>query len=180
LKMNTEEVTKELQDIVDGCKTAGDIYQKVDNLDADKKYQLVHSLLIKEFFDDTKEWSLSFIDWIDRNQIINDYSEHRSRVEPAIGMMRMLSTCLQQAYEHQARQEMQSQDETSQWGMRLAEDLSDRSNELAQIVEELSTVAGHYDAVLKGRRMGVEFTDEDGHHTKRERLGFAKKSSQEE
>ncbi len=178
--MNTEEVTKELQDIVDGCETAGDIYEKVDHLDADKKYQLVYSLLNKEYFDTTKEWSLGFIDWIDRNQIINNYNEQRSQLEPALGMMRMLSTCLQQAYEFQARQEMQSQDESSQWGMRLAEDLSDRSNELAQLVDELSLVAGHYDSVLKGRRMGVEFVDEDGNHTKRERLGFAKKSIQED
>ena len=110
-------------------------------------------------FERTKDWSLSFVDWVDRQQVVNKYDEGRSDLIPVMGMLQMASSLLNEAFQKQTRQEMQTQNEDSQWGMRLADALSDKAKILRTEVDELLTLLLHYTSVLQGRRLGVYFVD---------------------
>ena len=69
---------------------------------------------------------------------------------------------MKQTFAHQARLEMQHQDEDTQWGMQLADAVSDLSTNICEDAEKIASMVAHYAAVLHGRRIGVEYQDEFG------------------
>lgn len=162
--MKQTEANEELQAIADECVTEGDVLERVSKLSDAKKFELVSSISQREFFNDTKEWSVSFLNWLEAQQLINNYERGTSDLRPALGMVRMLAQLLTQAYSAQARIEMQTQTKNTQWGMSVADRLSDCAGELKELSEAMIVLGGYYDTVLKGRRMGVEFQDEEGTH----------------
>ncbi len=118
--MKYEEVQEQMQDLADRCETQEEVMRAVEALEPDAKMQMVYALRTDEFFEDVKRESLHFIDWIDDNNIINDYARGCSRREPLIGMLRALAGMFAQSAEVQARHEMQVMNEDTQYGMKLA------------------------------------------------------------
>lgn len=162
--MKHTEANEALQAIADECITEGDVAERVSKLSHTKKFELVSSISQQEFFNNTKEWSVSFLDWLEQQQLINNYERGTSDLRPALGMVRMLAQLLTQAYGQQARIEMQAQTKDTQWGMSVADRLSDCAEELKELSEAMIVLGGYYDTILRGRRMGVEFQDEEGTH----------------
>ena len=69
---------------------------------------------------------------------------------------------IQQQAEGMARQEMQCLSEESKFGMQVADAISDYATAINTAADQLSNLASHYSAILKGRRMQYHFTDESG------------------
>ena len=155
--MELQEVTEELQAICNRSETPEDISREIDLLSPDRKQRMVYAIALKEFDEDVRQHSLSFIDWCERNQAVNDYVQQRSKPESILGMLRAL-TLLRQNTGHQARLEMQTQNADSQFGMKLAERINELACEVEDITSEITTLFQHYQAVLIGRGMDVHYT----------------------
>lgn len=164
IDMKYEDVQDQMQAIADRCETQEEVMREVGALEPDAKMQMVYALRTDEFFEDVKRESLHFIDWIDNNNIINDYARGCSRREPLIGMLRALAGMFAQSADVQARQEMQVMDQHTQYGMELAEDCATLGGQLVELVDQIITYSMHYQAVMTGRSMDVNYTDSEGAH----------------
>ena len=164
IDMKYEDVQEQMQAIADRCETQEEVMREVNALDPDEKMRMVYALRTDEFFDDVKRESLHFIDWVDGNNIINDYARGCSRREPLIGMLRALAGMFAQSADVQARQELQVMDKDTQYGMQLAEDCATLGNDLVALVDQIITYSMHYQAVMTGRSMNVNYTDIEGAH----------------
>ncbi len=162
--MKYEDVQEQMQALADKCETQEEVMREVKALEPDAKMQMVYALRTDEFFEDVKRESLHFIDWIDDNHIINDHVRGCSRREPLIGMLRALAGMFAQSAEAQSRQEMQVMNEDTQYGMKLADDCATLGNELVDLVDQIITYSMHYQAVMTGRSMDVNYTDSEGAH----------------
>lgn len=77
-------------------------------------------------------------------------------------MMLISTQLLKQAFEKQARIEMQVQDEHTQFGMRIAEATADRAINIQEMTSELINLTTHYQSVLAGRGLGLHYQDDYG------------------
>lgn len=128
----------------------------------DKKMKYVYDLAVDEMFEEIKLKSVEFIDYCEDTGCVNDLERGRGKQETLLGVILIASKMLQQQAEGQARQEMQCLSEETQWGMQLADAISDHAVAIHSAADQLTTFSSHYDAVLKGRRMSWHFTNEDG------------------
>ncbi len=105
---------------------------------------------------------MQFIDYCEDTGCVNDLERGVGRQDSLVGVILVVTKMLQQQAEAQARREMQCLSEETQWGMQLAESISDHSVAISSAADQLSTLSSHYAAVLKGRRLGWYFTSQDG------------------
>lgn len=166
--MNTEEKNNKLQDIADNCVTTGDVLEKVQKLNASEKYALVYRIGCDEFFSETRKYAIDLSYLFDELGLVNDYEKGISKQAPTLGTLNLAIGMLKQVYEKQARTEMQCVSQETEWGMTLADAISDKANQVFADVEDLTKLMCHYEAVLLGRRMGVHFMDEEGRHVPKE------------
>ena len=128
----------------------------------EKKMQYVYDLATEEMFEDIKLQSLRFIDYCEDTGCVNDYEAGVGKQDALVGVILIATKMLQQQAESQARHEMQAVSEESQFGMRLADSISDHAVGIHQAADHLANLTSHYAAVLRGRRMGWHFTNEFG------------------
>ena len=160
--MNTEEKYVQLELLADDCVTPGDVMEKVQQLSDKDKYALVYQIACDEMYEDIRKFAVDFSYLLDEMGLVNDYEKRVSKTAPTMGMTNLGLAMITQVFAKQARSEMQAQSEQTQWGMQIADSISDRANEIKAQFEDLTALICHYEAVLLGRRMGVDFTDQDG------------------
>ena len=163
--MKYEEVEEQLDAIAERCETEEDVNREVASLSTEDKFRIIYRCALRDFEEEISDNGLGFVDWLDANQIVNDYERGCSRRQPVLGMMNALAALLVQSSAVQARQEMQSLSEGTQYGMKLAEKSNEFSVALQATLQDLIALEAHYNCVLTGRRMGVHFLDEEGTHT---------------
>ena len=156
------EVKRELRLRTKGCTTEAQVQQVVEAMPQDKKMKYVYGLAVEEMFDEIKLKSLEFIDYCEDTGCVNDLERGVGRQESLVGVILVATKMLQQQAEGQARHEMQALSEETQWGMQLADAISDHSVAIYSAADQLATLSSHYAAVLRGRRMVWYFTDEEG------------------
>ena len=156
------EVKRELRLRVKGCTTEEQVQQVVEAMPQDQKMKYVYTLATEEMFEEIKLKSLEFIDYCEHTGCVNDLERGVGRQESLVGVILVATKMLQQQAEAQARHEMQCLSEETQWGMQIADSISDHSVAISSAADQLSTLSSHYAAVLKGRRMGWHFTNEEG------------------
>ena len=164
IDMKYEDVQEQMQAIADRCETQEEVMREVGALEPDAKMQMVYALRTDEFFEDVKRESLHFIDWIESNHVINDHVRGCSKREPLVGMLRALAGMFAQSADVQARQEMQVMNKDTQYGMQLAEDCATLGGQLVDLVDQIITYSTHYQAVMTGRSMNVNYIDSEGAH----------------
>ena len=162
IAMNTEEKNTKLEEIAADCVTAGDVMEQVQRLTDEDKYAMVYRIACDEMFEDIRSYSVDLSYLLDELGLVNDYEKRVSKTAPTMGMLNLGIAMLTQVFAKQARQEMQAQSHETQWGMQLSDAISDKAVAIQSQVHELTTLISHYEAVLTGRRMGVNFKDEDG------------------
>jgi len=126
------------------------------------KMQVVYEMSGTESFDAIKYWSLWFIDFLDQNNLINDYARGVSDRAPLLGFLLAGAKLLEQSSEDMARHELQAQTKDTQWGVELADRINDYSASIFTAIDELTTLNCNYESVLKGRQMDYHFVDKDG------------------
>lgn len=160
--MNTEEKYKQLELLASDCVTAGDVMEKVQSLTDSDKYSLVYRIAVDEMFESIRQHALDFSHLLDELGLVNDYEKRVSKTASTMGMTELGLAMINQVFSKQARMEMQAQDEQTQWGMQLSAAISDQAADIHSQLRDLTTLVCNYEAVLLGRRMGVNFTDKDG------------------
>jgi len=155
-------VKRELRLRTKGCTTEAEVKQVVEAMPQAKKMKYVYDLATEEMFDAIKLQSLQFIDYCESTGCVNDYEAGVGKQDALVGVILIATKMLQQQSESQARQEMQCLSEETQWGMQLADSISDHAVAIQSAADQLATLTSHYSAVLRGRRMGWHFTDEEG------------------
>lgn len=153
-------LTEELKD-VQGA-TIGDVAEAIAKLSDEDKSLAIYETVRTDNFADVKGWSVHWLDYLEANGLVNDYREGHSRLEPVLGMMLISTQLLKQAFETQARVEMQVQDQYTQFGMRIAEAIADRAITMQEMASEMINLTTHYQSVLAGRRLGMHYQDEMG------------------
>lgn len=156
------EVKRELRLLAQECTTEAEVQNLVEAMSQDKKMKYVYDIAVNEMFEEIKLKSLQFIDYCEDSGCVNDYERGVGRQESLVGVILVATKMLQQQAEVQARHEMQCLSEETKWGMQLADSISDHSFALHSAADHLATLSSHYAAVLRGRRMGWHFTDEEG------------------
>ncbi len=153
-------LTDELKDI-DGV-TIGDVAEAIAKLSDEEKAATIYDTVRGENFEEIRGWSVHWLDYLEANNLVNDYQRGYSRLEPVLGMMLISTQLLKQAFETQARIEMQVQDENTQFGMRIADAIADRAISIQETTDELINLTTHYQSVLKGRGLGLHYQDDYG------------------
>lgn len=156
------EVKRELRLLAQECTTAAEVENLVEAMSQDKKMKYVYDIAVNEMFEEIKLKSLQFIDYCEDTGCVNDLERGVGRQESLVGVILVATKMLQQQAESQARHEMQALSEETQWGMQIADAISDHSVAIYSAADQLATLSSHYAAVLRGRRMGWYFTDEKG------------------
>jgi len=153
-------LSEELKD-VQGV-TIGDVAEAIAKLSDEDKSLAIYETVRTDNFDDVKGWSVHWLDYLEANNLVNDYRKGHSRLEPVLGMMLISTQLLKGAFETQARVEMQVQDEDTQFGMKIAEAIADRAITLQEMTNEMINLTTHYQSVLAGRRLGMHYQDDMG------------------
>lgn len=156
------EVKRELRLRTNGCTSASEVKEIVEAIPQEKKMRYVYDLATEEMFDAIKFQSLQFIDYCEATGCVNDYEAGVGKQDALVGVILIATKMLQQQAEDQARHEMQCLSEETQWGMQLADSISDHAVAIHSAADQLATLTSHYSAVLRGRRMGWYFTSEEG------------------
>ncbi len=156
------ELKRELRLRAQECTTEAEVENLVKAMSQDKKMKYVYDIAVSEMFDEIKLKSLQFIDYCEDTGCVNDLERGVGRQESLVGVILVATKMLQQQAESQARHEMQCLSEETQWGMELSDAISDHSVAIYSAADQLATLSSHYAAVLRGRRMGWHFTDEEG------------------
>ncbi len=125
---------------------------------------------VDQFFESTRNESVSFIDSCEEASLINDYETGTSRRDVVLGIMLASAKMLESSAAAQARHELQAMTSESQFGAEAANRISDLSAEMMLLVEELIANSCHYQAIITGRRdLDVHFTDAEGTAVRDER-----------
>lgn len=163
--MTGAEAKSRLKELAEGCTTPEEVRERVSQLPQDEKMQLIYATASDESFDEVKRHSLWFIDFCEKNGLINDYERGVGRQEPIVGVMLAATKMLQNQVEGMARRELQAQTESTQFGMQIANAISDRVALIQQDIEAISQLSCRYAAVLKGRQMDFDYLDDEGNGT---------------
>lgn len=143
-------------------KAIEELRETLQSLSDSDLLKVGYELRVTKESDHIKEWSMFLLDWLDSNRIINDYETGTSDSAPAIAMAHTAAVLLRTSLEGQARLEMQAQDESTQWAMKLADSMSDVASNLVSDAEQMITLMSHYQACLAGRRGGIAYQDQEG------------------
>ena len=144
--------------------------EQFNKLSDTEQVKVIYQEAVDKFFDETRNEGVSFIDSCEEAQLINDYETQSSRREVVLGIMLASAKMLESSAAAQARHELQSQTEHSQFGVEVANRISDLSAEMMLLVEELITNSCHYQAILTGRQaLNVHYTDAEGTAVRDER-----------
>ena len=118
---------------------------------------------VEEYFDLVRDHGVAFIDSCIETSLINDHEAKTSKRDVLLGILMAASRMMEQSTSGQARHELQAQNEQSQFGMQLADSISDESVDLVAVVDRLINLNCHYNTVLYGRReLNVHYTDSEG------------------
>ena len=160
--MDTQTPQEVIKELTSNFTTEEALMKSINALPEALKMQVVYEMSSTESFDDIKYWSIWFIDFLDQNNLINDYAKGTSNRAPLLGFLLAGAKLLEQSSEDMARHELQAQTKDSQWGVELSTRINDYSASIFTAVDQLTTLNCNYESVLKGRQMDYHFTDADG------------------
>ena len=144
--------------------------EQFNKLSDTDQVKVIYQEAVDKFFDDIRNEGVSFIDSCEEAQLINNYETQTSRREVILGILLASAKMLESSTAAQARHELQAQTEHSQFGVEVANRISDLSAEMMLLVEELITNSCHYQAILTGRQaLNVHYTDAEGTAVRDER-----------
>ena len=162
--MKYAEVEQEFQAIADRCETREDVEREIARLSPEDKFKIIHHRAKDKAFEEIQKYSLGTIDFLDANELVNDYSTGVSRREPMLGILTAVSRLYAQSTDDQGRRELQAQTKETQHACELTTYATDLASALVKIVREIAAVELEYAAVLEGRRFSVHYTDDEGTH----------------
>jgi hypothetical protein len=123
----------------------------------------IYPQLTEEFYNSARDQGIAFLDSCEETGLINNYQTGSSNRDVVLGILLASAKAFQLSADAQTRQEMQACSEESQYGMQIADRISDLSAELVDIVDALMVNSSHYAAVLYGRRiLNVHYIDAEG------------------
>ncbi|WP_415411082.1 hypothetical protein ACLM45_05780 [Synechococcus sp. A10-1-5-9] len=102
------------------------------------------------------------IDFIDAQNLINNYETGTSRRELVTGFLRTTALLYQQSADDMTRAELQTQTKDSQYAVALANEASMLADALNKLVSQIIQCDADYMAVLNGRKSHWHYTDGDG------------------
>ena len=153
--------------IMSTSKSTADVKQLEDiisNLSDEEKSKVLYQMVSNDTAERVRDWSVWMIDFLEREQLVNNYETRTSTRTPALGMMYCISTILSVSAASQARIEMQTMNEGSQYGSLIAEHISDSAKAIKDEVETLVALHGAYESVLYGRRNQRHYLDDEGNN----------------
>ena len=160
--MDIEQAEKRLKIISERCETRDDIKREVNSLPQKEKMEMVFALTRKDYFNDVQWWSMWLINFIDAQNLINDYTTGTSRREVVTGFLRTMALLYQQSADDMSRAELQTQTVDSQYAVQLSEEASVLADALNKLVSEIIQCDADYLAVLEGRKNHWHYIDGDG------------------
>ena len=160
--MSEENTYQEVNNELSQVKTPGDINELVSQMDAATKQKYLYDRAVECHFQNVKAETVSLLDWIDDNHYVNDIERGVSRRDRMLAMLQISALLLKQSCQVHARQELQCQNEVTQWGMKLSNTEDDLITYINESVQDLVTYDSHYTAVLDGRKRQVHYTDGEG------------------
>jgi hypothetical protein len=131
-------------------------------MDTATKQKYLYDRQVECHFQSIKAESAALIDWIEDTSYVNDHNRGVSRRDRMLAMLQVSALLLQQSCQRHARQEMQCQNEMTQFGMKLSNTEDDLITYIAESIQDLVTHDCHYTAVLDGRKRQVHYTDSEG------------------
>ena len=160
--MNYQEAQDKVKELAQGITNPEDVKEKIKALPIREKMEMLFPIYVSDYLDNTSEWAVHLLDYVDYNNLLNDYSTGTARREVLTGFLTTTAQLIKQSADHQARRELQAQNESTQFGMQLALAISDRADDLLNMVADLRILDSRYAAVLKGRKDDYHYTDVDG------------------
>ena len=160
--MNIEEAEERLQIISDRCENREDVEREVNRLPQKEKMEIVFALTRKDYYSDVQWWSMWLLDFIEAQNLINDYERGTSRRELVTGFLRTMALLYQQSADDMSRAELQTQTVDSQYAVKLSEEASVLADALNKLVSQIIQCDADYVAVLNGRKSHWHYTDENG------------------
>ena len=160
--MQIDEAEEQLKIISERCETREDVEREVNNLPKKEKMEIVFALTRKNFFQDVQWWSMWLIDFVDAQNLINDYQTGTSRREVTTGFLRTMAQLYRQSADDMSRAELQTQTKDSQYAVSLANEASMLADALNKLVSQIIQCDADYLAVLNGRKNSWHYTDGDG------------------
>jgi hypothetical protein len=103
-----------------------------------------------------------FLNFLDQNDIVYNRETNEVDKNVILGMLMTLATLLGNENDAAARTELQGQNQNTQYGLGLANYISDEGVVLKRVIENIIINESYYTAVLKGRKDGVHYQDQDG------------------
>jgi hypothetical protein len=160
--MNIQEAEDRYAELAEECKTDEELDEKINSLDEKEIFALAHATLRADVLNTCQFHSNVFLNFLDQNEII--YKQDSSEIDECVilGMLMALANLLNTKADNEARVELQRQNESTQYGLSLANYISDETVVLKRVVEDILVNETYYAAVLKGREQGVHFQDQDG------------------
>ena len=158
--MSNTSKTDPLIKIISTCSTTEQVQDAVNALDLEEKMRLVYEFSVAESFNESKQWSLRFLEYLDSSSINLDQQNSTGNQELLIGALLTASKLLVDQAEMQARLEMQHLTAKSKYGMQIADTISDYAISVLKSAEDLAQLISRYQAVLTGRKLGFRFTSE--------------------
>ncbi len=162
IDMSKEDTYETINKQLSQLKTPGDINELISQMDTVTKQKYLYDKEVDRHFESIKAEAAALIDWIEDNDYINDHKRGVSRRDRMLAMLQVSALLLQQNCQRHARQEMQCQNEMTQYGMKLSNTEDDLVTYITDTVQDLVTHDCHYVAVLDGRKRQVHYTDSEG------------------
>ena len=122
----------------------------------------VYNAISNSTFEDIKQWSLWFINFVDQHDLVNDHATGSGRTAPLIGVLLAASRMLQMQSETMARQEMQAVTEQSQFGMEVSNALADQLSKIYSAADAAASLTSTYKGILGCRSLEHHVTDVKG------------------
>ena len=163
--MNIQEAENVFAKIAEECSTPEEVDARIDALSEQEVFALAHAGHRADVITQCQHESNIFLGELDRASFVYNKETGEVNRNILLGQMFALAMSYCNAAEQQARQELQTQTEHSQYGMGLSSYLSDEAVVLKRVVEDLIINESYYGAVLKGRKDGVHYLNMDGEFT---------------
>ena len=160
--MNIQDAEDVFAKIAEECSTPEEVDARINALSEQEVFALAHAGHRSDVITECQKESNVFLGELDRANFVYNQETGEVNRNILLGQMFALVMSYCHAAEQQARQELQTQTEHSQYGMGLASYLSDEAVVLKRVVEDLIINESYYGAVLKGRKDQVHYLDMDG------------------
>ena len=175
--MDYGKINDELDAIAERCETEDDVVREVALLSPEDKFKMVHSLAKDNALKEIQKFSNATIEFLDVNELVNDYELGVLRREPLLGILSAVTGIYNQSTDLQGRRELQCQTASTQYALEHTNYATDLSAALLKIVREIVATEIEYAAVLKGRSFGVHFTDEQANFVPYSEEGVSRENS---